>query len=66
MAYYIEYPKSKIASVRVVTRKPVPKPGSRWGFAEGPLPTKKAVIHRLNAMGIVNKRRPLKYRGLIF
>ena len=62
MAYYIEYPKSKVVSVRVVTKKPVEKIGSRWGFAEGPLKTIKAVVHRLNAMGVVNKRRPVKYR----
>jgi len=51
-----------VAKVRIVTKKPMLRVGSRWGFAEGPLRTKKDVIHRLNAMSVVNKRRPMKYR----
>ena len=62
MAYYIMYPKSKVASVKVVTRKPKYRPGTRFGFAEGPLRTIQAVKVRLNQMSIPGSRRPEKFR----
>lgn len=65
MSYYIVYPKSKIASVRVLTKRPgrtYTKVGSRWGFAEGPMRTIASVTHRLNAMNIDSARRPVKFR----
>lgn len=55
MAYYIIYPKSKVAKVKVVTKRPgqaYTRPGSRWGFAEGPLSSQSDVVHRLNQMGV--------------
>lgn len=61
MAYYILYPKNQSKKVKVITHKPM-RPWKGYGFAEGSLRTIADVKHRLNAMGIIGSRRPLKFR----
>lgn len=62
MGYYILYPKSKTAKVKVTKKRPNPKTESRkYGFAEGPFSTKKAVKIRLNWMNYSCVKRPKGY-----
>ncbi len=61
MVYYILYPRYQSKKVKVITHRPA-RPWVGYGFAEGPLKRIADVSHRLNAMGIVSSRRPLKFR----
>ncbi len=63
MAYYILYPRTVKEHVKVVNTKPTPAQyQKKYGFAEGPLRTLRAVAVRLNMMNIPNSRRPAKVK----
>ncbi len=66
MGLYILYPNAKTGKVKIVNHKPAKSQfGRTYGFAEGPLKDRKAVIARLNWMNIPNSSRPKNYYGVI-